>query len=113
MTDLFTEWQQKGATLSNATACKEYGLTRNEIIDAIQSGDLDSREMSVHGNRWYRLLRREVEKLVRVKHGGLHLQTELANTALGHINLELKHLRRKIIDLEKRKAEIENKQGVN
>ena len=37
-------WQRKGATLSDKTARKEYGLTQNEIIDAIRRGQLQYRE---------------------------------------------------------------------
>jgi hypothetical protein len=29
------EWRRKGATLSDKTACREFGLTRDEIYDAI------------------------------------------------------------------------------
>lgn len=32
MNDLDSEWRGKGATLSDKTARKEYGLTQDEII---------------------------------------------------------------------------------
>ena len=54
------EWRRKGATLSDKTARKEYGLTQDEIHAAIEAGQLQYRLGSIHGNPWLRLLRREV-----------------------------------------------------
>ena len=55
------EWQRKGATLSDKTARQEFGLTQDEIYDAIDAGTLQYRHAHMHGNPWLRLLRREVE----------------------------------------------------
>ena len=49
--DLDSEWQRKGATLSDKTARKEYGLTQDEIVRAIKAEDLQYRRNSIHGNR--------------------------------------------------------------
>jgi hypothetical protein len=68
------EWQLKGATLSDKTARKEFGLTQGEIVQAIRAGMLHYREHSMYGNPWLRLLRREVEALVKKKHGDNYLQ---------------------------------------
>src|SRR6266480_5090872 len=57
------EWQLKGATLSDKTARQEFGLTQDEIYDAIDAGTLQYRQAYMHGNPWLRLLRREVEAL--------------------------------------------------
>src|SRR5512133_840603 len=54
------EWGRKGATLSDKTARQEYGLTQDEIYDAIDAGKLQYRPAAMHGNPWLRLLRREV-----------------------------------------------------
>ena len=59
------EWQRKGATLSDKTARQEFGLTQDEIYDAIDAGTLQYRQAAMHGNPWLRLLRREVEALAR------------------------------------------------
>ena len=64
------EWQRKGATLSDKTARQEFGLTQDEIYDAIDAGTLQYRQAYMHGNPWLRLLRREVEALARARHGG-------------------------------------------
>ena len=45
------EWGRKDATLSDTTAQKEYGLTRAEILEAIQVGQLQYREGSARGGR--------------------------------------------------------------
>ena len=59
------EWGRKGATLSDKTARSEYGLTQDEIFAAIDTGRLQYRPAAMHGNPWLRLLRREVEDLVK------------------------------------------------
>ena len=68
------DWQKKGATLSDKTARKEFGLTQAQIVAAIRAGHLHYREASMHGSPWLRLLRREVEALVKALHGENHLQ---------------------------------------
>ena len=74
MDDLDSEWQRKGATLSDKTARKEFGLTQDEIVQAIRGGKLQYRLNSVYGNPFLRLLRREVEELVKKRHGANHLK---------------------------------------
>ena len=69
MDDLDSEWQRKGGTLGDKTARKEFGLTQDEIVQAIRAGKLQYRHNSIHGNRFLRLLRREVEALVKKRHG--------------------------------------------
>ena len=58
------DWRRKGATLSDKTARKEFGLTHEEIEAAIDAGQLQYRVGVVHGNPWLRLLRRELEALM-------------------------------------------------
>ena len=106
MDDLDSEWQRKGATLSDKTAGKEYGLTQDEIVQAIRAGKLHYREASMHGNPWLRLLRREVEALVTKKHGDDYLKDRRAKTELGGINRELKRLKTQVAVLEERKAKL-------
>jgi hypothetical protein len=47
MEDLESEWQRKGATLSDKTAREEFGLTQDEIVRAIRAGQLQYREGSM------------------------------------------------------------------
>src|SRR5258708_15980131 len=50
------EWQHKDATLSDKTARQEFGLTQDEIHDAINAGTLQYRRAAMHGDPWLRLL---------------------------------------------------------
>src|SRR6266704_5642929 len=51
---------------------------------------------------WMRLLRREVEALVRKKHGTNYLKDRQSKTELAHINRELRRLKTQIARLEER-----------
>jgi hypothetical protein len=42
------EWSRKGATLSDETARKEFGLTQDEIVAAIDAGQLQYRVGVIH-----------------------------------------------------------------
>jgi len=106
MGDLEQQWRQKGATLSDKTARKEYGLSQDEIGEAIRVGKLQYRVGSVHGNPWLRLLRGEVEEVVRVSHGQGHLENLRATTELAHVDNELKRLQMKLTKLEEQRAEL-------
>lgn len=105
------EWARKGATLSDKTARSEFGLTHDEIIAAIKAGKLRYRTASMHGNPWLRLLRREVEELVRTQHGERHLKERRAHAELARINRELKQLRAQLAVLEQRRAAILSEYG--
>ena len=67
-------WRQKGATLSDKSAREEFGLTQQEIYEAMRAGKLQFQQHNMHGNPWFRLLRHEVEALVAEKGGQDHLQ---------------------------------------
>ena len=98
------EWGRKGATLSDKTACSQYGLTQEEIYAAIDAGKLQYRPAAMHGNPWVRLLRREVEDLVATRSGDRYLRERKARTEVTQINRELKHLRAQLAALEERRA---------
>ena len=106
MDDLDSEWQRKGATLSDKTARKEFGLTQDEVVQAIRAGKLHYREASMHGNPWLRLLRREVEALVKKKHVDDYLEVQRAKTELAGINRKLKQMKPEVAVLEERKAKL-------
>jgi len=95
------EWALKGATLSDKSARAEFGLTQDEIVTAIRAGKLQYRQAAMHGNPWLRLLRREVEALVRVQHGERYLLERQARTELTRVNRELKQLRAQIAALRR------------
>ncbi len=107
MTDFdYSVWQRKGATLSDKTARKEYGLTQDEIVTAIRTGQLQYRQGSIHGNPYLRLLRHEVEALIDKEHGGEYLRSQQTKTELAGINRELRRLKKVIGTLEARKSKL-------
>lgn len=105
------EWANKGATLSDKSARSEYGLTQDEIIAAIRAGKLQYRPAAMHGNPWLRLLRREVEDLVKARHGDRHLRERQARTELARVNRERKQLRTQLAALEERRSALLSELG--
>lgn len=99
-------WSQKGSTLSDSNACKEFGLTQEEIFEAIKKGKLQYRENSVYGNPFLRLLRHEVEALVSEKYGHEYLNQKKLITELSDVNRQLKKLKLQIVHLEQQKNTI-------
>jgi hypothetical protein len=67
-------WSKKGATLSDKSARKEFGLTQEEIVEAIKAGKLQYRLNNIYGNPYLRLVRSEVEALVDEKYGNNFLK---------------------------------------
>ena len=97
-------WSQKGATLSDKSARQEFGLTQEEIIAAIRAGKLQFRESNMHGNPWYRLLRHEVESLVRDKSGLDHLHKKKLQKELADLNKEFRKLTIRLKAIARRQA---------
>jgi len=104
--DRESEWQRKGATLSDKTARQEFGLTQGQIVQAIRAGKLQYRENSIYGNPFLRLFRREVEALVKKEHGDGYLANKQAKAELARINRELKRMKRQMAILEARKSKL-------
>ena len=102
----YGEWNRKGAVLSDVTAHKEYGVTRDFIVKGIQAGKLEYREGSVWGNPYLRVLRSQLEQYIAAQLGSEHLSSRKAQTELRAINREIAELRKKLTALEARKAEI-------
>lgn len=100
------EWGRKGATLSDKTARKEFGLTQDEIEAAIDADQLQYRVGVIHGNPWLRLLRREVEELMKSTHNDRDHRQRRARAALARVDRDLKKLRSELAALEKRRQEL-------
>jgi hypothetical protein len=98
------EWSQKGATLSDKTARKEFGLTQDEIMAAIEAGRLQYRVGVIHGNPWLRLLRREVEELMDSTYNDRDHRKRRARAELARIDRDLKKLRAEVAALEEHRA---------
>lgn len=98
-------WFKKGATLSDKSARKEFGLTQDEIIEGIEDGKLHYRINSVFGNQYYKLIRSEVETFVE-KYGSNCQKEKKIKKDLTQIKEELKKLKTQVVSLELRKAEL-------
>jgi len=99
-------WSLKGATLSDKSARKEFGLTQQEIIASIRAGKLQYRQSSMHGNPWLRLLRHEVETIVREKSGPAQLHKRKLEKELTDIQKETRKIKVRLAALERRRAEL-------
>src|SRR5207248_11290010 len=99
-------WADKGATLSDKSARQEFGLTQEEIVAAMRAGKLQFRESNMHGNPWYRLLRHEVESLVRDKGGLDHLHKKKLQKELADLNTEARKLTTRLKAIERRRADL-------
>ena len=96
-------WRKKGGSLSHKNACKEYGLTEDEIIIAINAEKLQYQLNYAHGNPYYKLLRGEVEKLAFELHGEDGVKKQEVKHKLKIITKEINSLKRKIASLERQK----------
>ncbi|MBI2433438.1 MAG: hypothetical protein HYV26_11260, partial [Candidatus Hydrogenedentes bacterium] len=67
------EWNRKGATLSDVTAQKEYGASREFIIKGIRAGKLEFREGEIWGNPYLRILQSQLERYMAEQIGSKHL----------------------------------------
>ena len=99
-------WGEKGGTLSDKSARKEFEITQEEIIGAIRDGKLQYRVNTMYGNQYLRLIRSEVEAFVDEKYGSDYLTKKKIKNELAQTNKELRKLKAQAASLEKRKAEL-------
>jgi hypothetical protein len=100
LVNLNEEWSRKGATLSDKTVRKEFGLTQDELLAAIDAGQLQYRISSIHGNPWLRLLRREVEELLITTYNDRQHKQKRTKAELARVNKELIQLHTQVAALE-------------
>ena len=99
-------WSGKGATLSDKSARKEFGLSQRDILEGISEGKLQYRENNVFGNPYLRLLRHEVERLVAEKCGSDNLARKKLKNELAQVNKEMRKLKAQVLCLEQRRVEL-------
>ena len=103
----YGEWNRKGAVLSDVTAEKEYGVTREFVVAGINAGKLEYRDGSVWGNPYLRVLRSQLEPYIAGELGPEYLSSAKSKTELRAIVSEIAGLRKKLASLEARKAALE------
>ena len=101
------EWSRKGATLSDVTAAKEYGVSRAFIVKGIRAGTLEYREGSTWGNPYLRILRRQLEQYLADELGGGRLAKEKSQTELRAIKKNIADLKKRLTQLETRRMQLE------
>ena len=101
-----SQWHIQGGTLSHKNACKEFGLTEDEVFAAMKVGKLQYRKNYAHGNPYFRLLRSEVKSLAQELHGAEIVEEQEVKHRLQKINKEIDSLKRKIASLEKQRIEL-------
>ena len=99
-------WKQQGATLSDKSARQEFGLTQEEIFEAMRAGKLQFQQNSMHGNPWFRLLRHEVEALVTQKSGKDHLHKKKLQKELADLDKEARKIKSRLKAIERRRSEL-------
>ena len=103
----YGEWNRKGATLSDKTARKEYGVDQNFIERGIRDGQLEYRQGSVWGNPYLRLLRSQLEQYIAQEAGDDYLADCNAQTELRKIKSEMAALKKRLKALQDRRTELE------
>jgi hypothetical protein len=103
----YGEWNRKGATLSDVTATKEYGVSRDFIVKGIRAGQLEYREGAVWGNPYLRVLRSQLERYIAEERGGDRLASAKIQTELRQCKKEMASLKRRLTELQARRTELE------
>ena len=107
----YGEWNRKGATLSDVTAKKEYGVNRDFIVKGIRAGKLEYREGSVWGSPYLRLLRSQLEQYIAEELGDDRLSCDKKKTELRKIKGQIRKLKNELAQLEARKIQLEEDAG--
>ena len=103
----YGEWNRKGATLSDVTAQKEYGVGRDFIVEGIRAGKLEFREGAIWGNPYLRILRSQLEHYIVETLGADCLSSSKNRTELRKIKKEMADLKKRLDELQARRTEIE------
>jgi hypothetical protein len=103
----YGEWNRKGATLSDFTATKEYGVSQAFIIKGIRSGRLEYREGAIWGNPCLRLLRSQLEAYIAEELGRDHVASGKLQTEPRKVKKDMADLKRKLTALETRRTALE------
>jgi hypothetical protein len=107
----YGEWNRKGATLSDVTAQKEYGVSQDFIVRGIQTGRLEYREGAIWGNPYFRILRSQLEQYIAAELGSDYLTNSKSQTELRKIKKEMADLKKRLDELQARRTELEKQMG--
>ncbi len=102
----YGEWNRKGATLSDVTAKKEYGVSPAFIMKGIRAGKLEYREGVIWGNPYLRVLRSQLEQYIAEELGADRLSSGKHQTELRKIKKEMADLKKRLAELQARSTEL-------
>lgn len=103
----YGEWNRKGATLSDVTAQKEYGVSRDFIVRGIQAGRLEYREAVIWGSPFLKVLRSQLEQYIASELGSDRLTKSKSQTELRKIKKEMADMEKRLNELQARRTELE------
>jgi len=103
----YGEWNRKGASLSDVTAKKEYGVDRNFIVKGIQAEKLEFQQGYIWGNPYLKILRSQLELYIAEELGADRLLKAKHQTELHKIKREIATLKKRLRELEAKKAKLE------
>lgn len=103
----YGEWNLKGATLSDKTAKKEYGVDRDFVIKGIEAGKLEYRQGSMWGYPYIKVLRSQLEEYIAEELGPEYLAKAKNKTELRKVRKEISDIKKRLDELQIRKAELE------
>lgn len=104
----YGEWNRKGATLSDKTGKKEYGVDLEFIEKGIRAGKLEYRQGVIWGNPYLRLLRSQLEQYIAEELSVDQLAIVKKQTELRKIKKEITKFKKQLNELQFRKLELEN-----
>ncbi len=102
----YGEWNRKGATLSDKTAKKEYGVTQGFIVQGIRTEHLEYRQGAVYGSSYLRILRSQLEVYISQEFGMDYLLKIKRKSELQKVKREITKLKKQLKELELLKAEL-------
>ena len=108
----YGEWSRKGKSAvegKDYRASKEYGVDSDFIVKGINAGKLEYREGAIHGNPYIRVLRGQLEAYIAEELGDDYLRRWQAKTELREVTREMSQLRKRLDELEARRAQIEGR----
>jgi predicted RNase H-like nuclease (RuvC/YqgF family) len=103
----YGEWNRKGATLSDVTAKKEYGVAQDFIVRGIRADKLEYREGVIWGNPYLKVLRSQLEKYIAEELGEDYVVKVKAETELRKTKKDISDLKRRLNELQNRKTDLE------
>ena len=105
----YGEWNRKGATLSDVTAKKEYGVDRAFIVKGIRAGKLEHREGVMWGNPYLKILRSQLETYITEELGQDRLTKEKNKTEFRKIKRKITRAKKRLKELEAQRMNLEEK----